>query len=167
MIDRGALIVERRRNGGYRGVQRAPLDALCPDKKQKKLRDDYRALIVEGDGVLTDLDEAIALLKQAIERKIDVELIVFEVPQEAMPTRTALPLALEPPADNLVLLGYDVIELLEPYCSQLAISPGADELNEHGLLPTRGGAEGLAKTFNAQPEIEDPLHAVRVWVYSD
>ncbi len=165
MIDRGALIVEGRPHGGYRGVHRTALDALLREKKQKSLVEKYREALIEGEGVLTDLDEAIELLVEAQERKAIVELIVFEVPQEPAAARGSLPMALEPPAENLTLLGYDIIELIEPYCSPLSSMPGGDELNEHGLLPSRASADGLALSFNNHPEVEDPLHPVRVWLY--
>jgi hypothetical protein len=165
LIDRGALLVQIVAEGSYRGVQRSPLDAFVTGKQLRALREQYRAAIVDGEGVLTDLDEAVAMLSQARASGTPVELIVFEQPQEPLASRTSLPLAIDPPAENLVLLGYDVIELIEPFCSAIAQLPGGDELNENGLLPSRSAADGLATTLNAQPDLEDPYFAVRVWLY--
>ncbi|MDP3276106.1 MAG: hypothetical protein Q8Q09_12980 [Deltaproteobacteria bacterium] len=160
MIDRGALIVASA-TGHYRGVHRAPLDAISSEKRHAKLRSQYREALAEGDCVIDDLDVAIALAKSAREAKLDVEVIVFEVPQEPF-VRGALPIVIAPPENELVFLGYDVIEVIEPFVSLLSVHALAG-VNPHGLFAARAAAETIASVHNAEPSTEDRAVAVRVW----
>src|SRR4051794_16033813 len=115
MLDRGALVLERAEGRAYRGVHRRPLDAMpFTGRKGKTLARRYADAIVAGDGVLEDLDEALSMRDAAEAMGLHgLEVIVFEVPQEPLPGPRALPVAPTPPAEGLVLLGYDVIELIE------------------------------------------------------
>lgn len=164
MIDRGALVVTRPAGAVYRGVHRASLDAAhFTGRKGKELAARYREWIVAGEGVLEDLDEAIELRDAA--EKIGVtglEVIVFEVPQEPPPPPRGLPIAPVPPAEGLILLGWDVIEVIEPFWSPLA-QPAATDLNEHRLFTDRASADAFAQNWNATHADEDPLVPVRVW----
>ena len=166
MIDRGALVLARAAEPSYRGVHRSALDsAAFTGRKGKDLAARYRDGVVAGEGVLEDLDEAIAL--RDVADKIGVtglEVIVFEVPQEPMPVARGLPLAPVPPAEELILLGWDVIEVIEPFWSPLAQpSEEAPAVNAHGLLADRATADAYARAWNAAHADEEPLVAVRVW----
>jgi hypothetical protein len=164
MIDRGALVVTRPTGAVYRGVHRASLDAThFTGRKGKELAARYREAIVAGEGVLEDLDEAIEL-RNAAEKIgiVGLEVIVFEVPQEPPPPPRGLPIAPVQPAEGLVLLGWDVIEVIEPFWSPLT-QPAGTAVNEHGLLADRATADGYARTWNAAHTDDDPLVAVRVW----
>jgi hypothetical protein len=164
MIDRGALVLAREPIGSYRGVHRPALDALAREKRFNKLRERYRAAILEGDSVIDDLDEALAIAALAREGGLAVDVVVFEVPQEPAPAKGALPIAPTPPADDVDFVGWDVIELLEPWCSVLVLRGTTLARNEHGLVARRSDAEALAAEHNARPDTEDPVHAVRVWL---
>jgi hypothetical protein len=90
----------------------------------------------------------------------DLELIIFEVPQ---PTPAgALPLAVEPPAEGFSLAGWDVIELIEPFCSALRDAPESLRRNDFGLLTDRPSAESLARAHNATAP-DDEVVAARIW----
>lgn len=164
MIDRGALIVARV-EGAYRGVHRPSLDAVCPaGKAGAGLKRRYVDAVVAGDGVLEDLDEAAELLDAARAIRLgDVDLVVFEVPQEPA-AAGALPVASPPPAEGLALLGWDVFEPLEPWWS--AISKGREgcALNAHGLFDRRADAERLAAALNTD-DAEDHVVVGRVWLH--
>lgn len=163
MIDRGALLLLRDPSG-YRGTWRPSLDAhpRAREPALRRLVRGYRDAVVEGDGVLEDLDAALSLLQQSRELGLDeLELIVFEAPQPSLPG--ALPLATEAPAEGLRLAGWDVIELLEPYCSALRDAPNSLQRNEFGLLAERSAAEALARELNAR-EPDDELHPARIWL---
>lgn len=163
MIDRGALLLLRVASG-YRGAWRPALDAH-PRRDDPALRGlvrEYREGVVDGDGVLEDLDLALSILARAREAGVgDVELAVFEVPQPAAPG--ALPLAPEAPAEGLTLAGWDVIELIEPYCSALRDATEPLPRNDFGLLADRAGADALARARNAA-EPEDEVYAARIWL---
>jgi hypothetical protein len=165
MIDRGALVLAPYPDGAYRGVHRAPLDAQhFTGRRGRDLAERYRDAIVAGDGVIEDLDEAIDLLAAGSKIGLEgLEVIVFEIPQEPAPAPRALPIAPTPPAEGLELLGYDVIEPLEPYWSPLATATPPCPVNEHGLMVRRAEADAFVQQYNARPETEDPLVAVRVW----
>lgn len=162
MIDRGALLVLRGTTA-YRGTWRPALDAH-PRAKEPALRAvvrEYREALLDGEGVLEDLDLATDLLQRAHDAGItDVELIIFEVPQ---PTPAgALPLAVEPPAEGFSLAGWDVIELIEPFCSALRDAPESLRRNDFGLLTDRPSAESLARAHNATAP-DDEVVAARIW----
>lgn len=166
MIDRGALVLGPFAAGPYRGVHRPPLDAQnLPGPSGRDLRRAYAAAIVEGDGVIEDLDQALAFQQQAERigmRGLDV--VVFERPSEPPPGGRILPIAVVPPAEGLHLLGYDVIEPIEPYWSPLAVACPPIPVNEYGLLATRADAERWARELNEQQTYDEPLVAVRVWI---
>jgi hypothetical protein len=164
MIDRGALILARDARHAYRGVHRPALDAVALGGRARALRERYRAALLEGDSVLDDLDLALSLAADARRAGVAVDVLVFEVPQEPAPARGSLPIAPTPPSDELILLGHDVIELLEPWCSVLVLRGTSRERNEHGLLSRRAEAEALADEHNAREDTEDPVRAVRVWL---
>jgi hypothetical protein len=164
MIDRGALILARDDRHAYRGVHRPALDAIATGGRVRALRERYRAALLEGDSVLDDLDLALNLASDARRAGLSVDVVIFEVPQEPSPARGALPIAPTPPSDELILLGYDVIELLEPWCSVLVLRSTALPRNEHGLLARRADAESIANDHNAREDTEDPARAVRVWL---
>lgn len=168
MIDRGALVLSRGA-GRYRGVYRPALDARrFTGRRGKDLVRRYRQAIVAGEGVIEDLDEAIALVREAAKLGVtDLEVVVFEVPQEPPPARGALPIVPTPPAEGLVLLGYDVIELMEPFWSPLAQEQPLPGLNAAGLFATRADAEAFAQAYNASPEHEEDLSPVRVWALAN
>ena len=163
MIDRGALLLLRG-DGAYRGTWRRALDAHR-DARSAALRplvSAYREALLEGEGVLEDLDLAMEVLQGAKRAGVtEVELVVFEVPQPAPPG--ALPLAVEPPAEGLTLVGWDVIELIEPFCSALRDAQEPLRRNEFGLLSERAEAESLARARNAE-EPEDEVCAARIWL---
>jgi hypothetical protein len=122
----------------------------------------YREALVEGEGVLEDLDEATALLAQAREAgATEAELVVFEIPQP--PTPGSLPLLSDVPAEGLTLAGWDVIEGIEPFCSALRDAPDPLRRNAFGLLELRADAESLARARN-EAGVEDELHAARIWL---
>lgn len=163
MIDRGALLL-RRGDGGYRGPWRPPLDAVSRGAPPalRRVVDDYRAALLLGDGVLEDLDEAVALRDRArAAGATDVELVVFEAPQPAAPG--ALPVASDAPAEGLAFAGWDVIEAIEPWCSTLRDATNPLPRNAFGLLDDRAAAEAIAREANAAGP-EDELVAVRVWL---
>lgn len=164
MIDRGALVLARENLGSYRGVHRPALDAIAHEKRFKKLRERYRKAILKGDSVIDDLDEALALAALAHQGGLEVDVVVFEVPQEPKPTKGALPIAPTPPAEDLDFVGWDVIELLEPWCSVLVQRGTQLARNEYGLIARRADAEAIADEHNARPDTEDPVRAVRVWL---
>lgn len=162
MIDRGALILAPK--GSYRGLYRPTLDGLgLTGKARRRLVERYTAAVVAGDGVLEDLDEALALCAEARRMGVEgVEVIVLEVPQEPFaPGR--LDVVAVPPAAELTLLGWDVVEGLEPYHSPLAADPPPAGVNEHGLLPSRRDAEALAARLNDANPDDEPFVATRVW----
>lgn len=163
MIDRGALLLLRVASG-YRGAWRPTLDAH-PRRDEAAMRElvrEYREAVVDGDGVLEDLDLALSILARAREAGVDdVELAVFEVPQPAAPG--ALPLASEVPAEGLTLAGWDVIEVIEPYCSALRDATEPLSRNDFGLFTDRASADAFARARNAA-EPEDELHAARIWL---
>lgn len=164
MIDRGALVLSIDRRHAYRGVYRPALDAVALGRRLAPLQARYRRALVEGDTVIDDLDVATQLAREARAAGLDVEVVVFEAPQERAPQRGALPLAPTPPDEGLILAGYDVIELLEPWCSTLITRGSPLALNAFGLLDRRRDAENLAAEQNARDDAEDPVHAVRVWL---
>lgn len=163
MIDRGALIVVRG-SAAYRGTWRPALDAH-PRAKEPALREvvrAYRDALLDGEGVLEDLDLATDLLQRTHDAGItDLEIMIFEVPQPS--PAGALPLAVEPPAEGFSLAGWDVIELIEPFCSVLRDAREALPRNDLGLLPDRASAESLARAHNAA-EPDDEAVAARIWL---
>ncbi len=163
MIDRGALIVLRGTTT-YRGSWRPALDAH-PRAKDPALRAvvrEYRDALLDGEGVLEDLDVATDLLQRAHDAGItDLEIMIFEVPQPAPPG--ALPLAAEAPAEGFTLAGWDVIELIEPFCSALRDAPESLRRNDFGLLADRASADALARAHNAT-EPDDEAVAARIWL---
>lgn len=164
MIDRGALVLARTAHETYRGPHRTPLDGLeFTGRKGKDLARRYAVAVVEGEGVLEDLDEAVSLLHEARALNVGpIEAIVFEVPQTPM-GRGVLPVHEPPPADDLTFLGWDVIEPMEPYFSPLAAGSAGHKVNDHGLLATRAEAESLAAKMTAGSDDETPYVACRVW----
>lgn len=163
MIDRGALIL-RQGDGPYRGTWRPALDAhpLARAPAMHDVAQAYREAIVDGEGVLDDLDLATELLRRARDAGAeDLELVIFEVPQPPPPG--ALPLAVEAPAEGLRLAGWDVIELIEPFCSALRDAQEALARNEFGLIGDRSQAEALARARN-DAGAEDELYAARIWL---
>lgn len=162
MIDRGALVLAPLEGSSYKGLRRPPLDGLAfTGRKGKELARRYVDAVVVGDGVLEDLDEAIALRDAARQMGFEVDAVVFAVPQTPWSPR-ALPVVEEAPADDLDPLGWDVIEPLEPWDSPLASAPPAG-VNEHGLLRDRAEAEALAARLNAEAPGDEPYVAARVW----
>jgi|LNFM01.1.fsa_nt_gb hypothetical protein len=164
MIDRGALVLAIEPAHSYRGVHRPALDAVASARRFASLRARYREALMSGDSVIDDLDVAQALAEEARRGGLAVEVVVFEVPQESPPTKGALVIAPTPPADELELAGYDVIELLEPWCSVLVVRGTSLERNARGLIARRSDAEALAAEHNAREDTEDPVRAVRVWL---
>ena len=115
MIDRGALVLGPSPvAASYRGVHRPPLDAQAfTGRRGRELARRYADAVVAGDGVIEDLDDAITLRGEATAMGIaGLDVVVFELPQEPAPRPGAVPIAFEPPAEGLRLLGYDVIESL-------------------------------------------------------
>lgn len=168
MIDRGALVVATPTGGSpYRGVNRPPLDGQrFTGRTGKELAQRYRSVIVAGEGVIEDLDEAIALRMAAVKIGVTVEVIVFELPQEPRPREGALPVASTPPAEGLELLGYDTIEPLEPFWSPLAVATGSmgnARTNEHGLFGGRAEADAFRTIWSKTHPNDEALEAVRVW----
>lgn len=164
MIDRGALVLALYEKGSYRGVHRKPLDGLAfTGRKGKELARRYAAHLVEGDGVLDDLDDAIALRDEATRMGFrDLDVVVFAVPQTPWNAR-ALPLADDAPADDLEPLGWDVIEPIEPWHSPLAAASAPVAVNTFGLCETRGEAETLAARINAESPGDEAYVTARVW----
>lgn len=164
MIDRGALVLAPSEKGPYRGVHRRPLDGLAfTGRKGKELARRYAAHIVEGEGVLDDLDDAIALRDEAARMGFhDLDVVVFVVPQTPWNPR-ALGLVEEPPADDLVAVGWDVIEPIEPWHSPLAMGTPPVAVNAAGLCETRAEAEALAARVNEESPGDEAYVAVRVW----
>ncbi|TAK26518.1 MAG: hypothetical protein EPO40_20705 [Myxococcaceae bacterium] len=170
MIDRGALVLEAAlQEGAYRGVCRPALDNWKWNHRGKgrALNERYRDNVLEGDGVIEDLDEALALRDEA--HKLGhpgVDVIVFEVPNGPW-VPGSLPVATTPPAEGMVLLGWDAFELMEPWWSPLG--KGADDidrsqLNANGLFPGRGAAEEYAARYAGLHPDEEPLVAARIWL---
>ena len=74
MIDRGALVLALQ--GTYRGLHRTPLDGMTfTGRKGRSLAERYTRAVIAGDGVLEDLDEAIALRDQARKLGLAVEIL--------------------------------------------------------------------------------------------
>lgn len=165
MIDRGALVVLTREGAAYRGAHRTPLDgAQFTGRKGKALGRRYTDAVIAGNGVLEDLDEAIELCREARSIGIACEVIVFEVPQTAY-VPGALPVVDAPPAEGLSLLGWDVIEPIEPWDSPLTKSAELPAgLNANGLFATRREAESFAASANASEASDEPRVAARVWL---
>jgi hypothetical protein len=164
MIDRGALLLAPREGSPYRGLRRTPLDGLAwTGRKGKELARRYAAHIVEGDGVLDDLDDAIGMRDEARAMGFaDVDVVVFAVPQTEWVPK-GLPVMEEAPADDLEFLGWDVVEPIEPWDSALVKEGHGAEVNAHGLLAGRGAAETLAAKVEAATPGDEPWVAVRVW----
>ncbi len=164
MIDRGALVLAPAPQGPYRGVHRPPLDGLAfTGRKGKDLARRYVGLVVEGEGVLEDLDDAIALRDDA--RKMgftDLDVVVFVVPQVPWVPK-GLPVLEAPPADDLEPLGWDVFEPIEPWHSPLAGDAPSVPVNAFGLLEDRGAAEALAARTNDDSPGDEPYVTARVW----
>ncbi len=163
MIDRGALVLALR--GSYRGLHRTPLDGMTfTGRKGRSLAERYTHAVIAGDGVLEDLDEAIALRNEARKLGLAVEAVIFDIPHEPRPPsdRVILPVVDTPPVPEAVLLGWDVVEALEPWDSLLTDGKPELALNAHGLLNNRVAAETLAAGINAQAP-EEPWVPVRVW----
>ncbi|MBI5514359.1 MAG: hypothetical protein HY909_11360 [Deltaproteobacteria bacterium] len=160
-VDRGALILCRDPTREYRGTHRTPLDGVAfRGRRGRDLGRRYAEALVDGEGVLQDLDQALALCAEATALGIpSLEVIVFEVPQ-----RPAGPLAVlePPPAEGLELLGWDVFEPLEPWWSPLS-SGAVEGLNACGLFARREDAEALARRLNDDGATDEPAEAVRVW----
>jgi hypothetical protein len=171
VIDRGALVLESPVAGAYRGVCRRPLDAWIWRHKGKGrvLNERYRDSVVDGDGVIEDLDEALALRDEALKLgHPGVDVVVFEVPNGPW-VPGSLPVATEAPAEGLVLLGWDVFELMEPWWSPLG--KNADDvdpakLNANGLFPGRAAAEEYVARYTERCPDEEPLLAARIWLVS-
>lgn len=164
MIDRGALVLSRAPNERYRGAHRTPLDGMqFTGRKGRDLGRRYASAVVAGDGVLEDLDEAIAFMHEARELGLGaLEVIVFEVPQTPF-VRHSLPVIEAPPAEDLALLGWDVIEPIEPYFSPLSSGDAGQKPNDYGLLATRAEAEALAASLNRESPGDEDYVAARVW----
>jgi hypothetical protein len=164
MIDRGALVLAPFVGGAYRGVYRTPLDGLAyTGRKGKELARRYAAHIVEGDGVLEDLDDAISLREEAKRMGFhDLDVVVFVVPQTPWNPK-GLSVLEEPPADDLEALGWDVFEPIEPWNSPLATEDPTWPVNAFGLLEDRGAAETLAAKLNEESPGDEPYAAARVW----
>jgi hypothetical protein len=163
MIDRGALVLAPAESP-YRGLRRKPLDGLAwTGRKGKDLARTYAQRIVEGDGVIDDLDDAIAMRDAARAMGFGgVDVVVFAVPQTPWNPK-GLPVAEPAPADDLELLGWDVIEPIEPWDSPLARPGHGEDVNAHGLLSDRSTAERLAARTEAETPGDEPWVAVRVW----
>ncbi|MFO0608162.1 MAG: hypothetical protein U0324_33665 [Polyangiales bacterium] len=164
MIDRGALVLAPTEGTPYAGLRRKPLDGLAwTGRKGKDLARSYAQRIVEGDGVLDDLDDAIALRDAARAMGFaDVDVVVFAVPQTPWNPK-ALPVAEDPPAEDLEFLGWDVVEPMEPWDSPLAKAGHGEAVNARGLLADRSAAERLAARVEAETPGDEPWVAVRVW----
>lgn len=164
MIDRGALVLAAPERGAYRGLRRRPLDGLAfTGRKGRDLARRYAQAVVEGEGVLEDLDEAIALRAEALKMGFrDVDVVVFAVPQTPWNPK-ALAVVEPAPAEDLEFLGWDVIEPIEPWDSPLAAESPPVPVNAFGLLDDRAGAEALAERTNATAPGDEPFVAARVW----
>lgn len=161
MIDRGALVLAA--SAEYRGLHRRSLDAVTPrNKRGHALARRYVEAVVDGEGVLEDLDDAIEMRDLAREMGLDVDVVVFEVPQRPS-VPGALPVVAEAPAEGLRLAGWDAVELLEPWWSPL--SSGAVDVarNAAGLFDDRGACERFVAARNAE-QPDEPLAAVRIWI---
>ena len=67
------------------------------------------------------------------------------------------------PAEGLTLLGWDVLEPIEPFWSPLAAEElHAAGLNAHGLFDTRAAAESFAAAGTW--DVDEPLVAARIWL---
>jgi hypothetical protein len=165
MIDRGALVLARDPTRPYRGVNRPGLDAQAfTGRKGRDLAQRYRDAVIAGEGVLEDLDDAIELRDAAARLGLNtLEVIVFEVPQEPAPRTGGLAIAVNPPAEGLVLLGWDAIEMLEPFWSPLAHAATEVPRNPHGLIAERADAEQFVRSWNERHADDDPVVAVRIW----
>ncbi len=165
MIDRGALVLELPAEG-YRGVHRRPLDAMpFTGRKGKDLGRRYTAGILEGDGVLEDLDEALSLRDAVRGIGLAVEVVVFEVPRvDSAPG--GLEVIATPPAEGLSLLGWDVFESMEPWWSPISSAPRDATRNAAGLFATRREAERYLDAWAADPanETDEPMVVARIWV---
>lgn len=168
MIDRGALVLEAVLGGAYRGVCRPAVDGWKWRKgKGRLLSERYRDSVVDGEGVIEDLDDAIEIRDEAVRLgHPGVDVVVFEVPNGPW-APGSLPVATEPPAEGLQLLGWDVFELMEPWWSPLG--KGADDvdrtrLNASGLFPGRGAAEEYIARYTERSPDEEPLVAARIWL---
>lgn len=168
MIDRGALVLEAVLAGAYRGVCRPAVDAWAWRKgKGRLVSERYREGVMDGEGVIEDLDEALEIRDEA--NKLGhpgVEVMVFEVPNGPW-VPGSLPVATEAPAEGLRLLGWDVFELMEPWWSPLG--KGADDvdrsrLNDSGLFAGRGAAEEYIARYVERCPDEEPLVAARIWL---
>lgn len=164
MIDRGALVLAPTEGSVYQGLRRRPLDGLAwTGRKGKDLARSYAQRVVEGDGVLDDLDDAIAMRDAARAMGFaGVDVVVFAVPQVPWSPR-ALPVVEEAPAEDLEFLGWDVVEPMEPWDSPLAREGHGEAVNARGLLDERGAAERLAAKVEAETPGDEPWVAVRVW----
>ena len=164
MIDRGALVLAPKAGLAYRGVNRTPLDGLAyTGRKGKELARRYAAHIVEGDGVLEDLDDAISMREEAKRMGFtDLDVVVFVVPQTPWAPKS-LPVLEAPPAEDLEPLGWDVFEPLEPWCSPLAVETPPSAVNSYGLLDDRGAAETLAAKLNDESPGDEPYVTALVW----
>lgn len=165
MIDRGALVRAPVEGSPYRGPHRPPLDAMrFTGRKGKELAREYQEAVGAAGGVLEDLDDAIAFTQRAQQMGfLQLEVIVFEVPQEPAPRAGTLPVAPTPPAEGLELLGWDVIELLEPWWSPLSKKDHTAATNSYGLFSTRKEAEDFCTEYNSKKP-DDELHTIRVWL---
>lgn len=165
MIDRGALVLAPRAGSLYRGLYRTPLDGVTfSDRRGRDVARRYAELLVEGEGVIEDLDDALALRSEAGRHGAEaLDVVVFAVPQTPWVPK-GLPVVEAPPADDLEPLGWDVVEPLEPWFSPLATAASENlPLNAHGLFEDRNGAERHAAHCNETDAPEDPYVAVRVW----
>ncbi|MBL8602490.1 MAG: hypothetical protein JNK72_11260 [Myxococcales bacterium] len=161
MIDRGALVLAVTEEGAYRGVHRQALDAMTlRGAKSQRVVSEYREALIEGEGVLEDLDQALALRDAAARHQCRCEVVVFEVPQEPAP-KGGLPVVTAPPAEGLSLLGWDVIETLEPFWSPLAYGVRPPNANDAGLFASRADAERYVEGLGP---LDEPLSAARVWL---
>lgn len=161
MIDRGALVLSRVPT--YQGLHRPALDAVTPrNKRGHALARRYADAVVEGEGVLEDLDEALEMRNQGRAMGLDVDVVVFEVPQRpAAPG--GLPVVAEPPAEGLRLVGWDAVEALEPWWSPFSSGGGDVARNAAGLLDDRTQCERFVAAHNAAAP-DEPLVAVRIWI---
>jgi hypothetical protein len=163
MIDRGALVLAHAESQRYRGARRASLDGMgLRGSGSGALKARYREAVVAGEGVVEDLDEAIDMADHARRLGATVDVVVFEVPQGAA-VAGALPVVSPAPAEGLTLLGWDVLEPIEPFWSPLAAEElHAAGLNAHGLFDTRAAAESFAAAGTW--DVDEPLVAARIWL---
>ena len=91
MIDRGALVLAHAESQRYRGARRASLDGMSlRGSGSGALKARYREAVVAGEGVVEDLDEAIDMADHARRLGATVDVVVFEVPQGAAVTLSAV-----------------------------------------------------------------------------